>query len=164
MECHGNAKFFFAGDTGHPQFPLFMQVGETFGGFDLAAIPIGACKPRHMMKVAPADPAEGIMIHKKICSKQSAAIHPGTFALSEKSLHDPPKSLETLKQRDCDMDLNMHAIAHEATMQVVAGADAVADCEAGDIVRSSLPGPWHTGIVNTPLNALQKTFVSSLLD
>jgi N-acyl-phosphatidylethanolamine-hydrolysing phospholipase D len=134
MECHGNAKFFFAGDTGYPQFPLFTQIGDAFGGFDLAAIPIGAYEPRYMMKEAHTDPAEGIMIHKKIRSKQSVAIHWGTFALSEESLDDPPKLLERLKQQDYDKDLNMHAIAHGATMQVVTGVEAVGDYEARDIV------------------------------
>ena len=132
MECHGNAKFFFAGDTGYPQFPLFTQIGDAFGGFDLAAIPIGAYEPRYMMKEAHTDPAEGIMIHKKIRSKQSVAIHWGTFALSEEALDDPPKLLERMKERE-DKVLNFHTIAHGATMEViVTGVEAAADYETPD--------------------------------
>jgi N-acyl-phosphatidylethanolamine-hydrolysing phospholipase D len=124
MECHGHAKFFFAGDTGYPQFPIFSQIGDAFGSFDLAAIPIGAYEPRYMMKGAHTDPAEGVMIHKKIRSKQSVAIHWGTFALSEESLDDPPKLLERLKQQD-EQVLNMHAIVHGATMEVATGVKPV---------------------------------------
>lgn len=39
------SKFFFAGDTGYAQ-DLFPSIRETCGAPDLAAIPIGACKPR----------------------------------------------------------------------------------------------------------------------
>jgi N-acyl-phosphatidylethanolamine-hydrolysing phospholipase D len=36
-------KFFLCGDTGYPEvFPLFRQIGDALGPFDLAAIPIGA--------------------------------------------------------------------------------------------------------------------------
>jgi N-acyl-phosphatidylethanolamine-hydrolysing phospholipase D len=136
MECHGNAKFFFAGDTGYPQFPLFAQIGDAFGGFDLAAIPIGAYEPRYMMKEAHTDPAEGIMIHKKIRSKQSVAIHWGTFALSEEALDDPPKFLERMKGQE-DKALNFHTIAHGATMEVATGVETV-DYEApGDAYLGS---------------------------
>jgi N-acyl-phosphatidylethanolamine-hydrolysing phospholipase D len=36
-------NFFLCGDTGYPEgFPLFRQIGDALGPFDLAAIPIGA--------------------------------------------------------------------------------------------------------------------------
>lgn len=50
-------KVFFAGDTGYrsvldgqdennvPTCPVFKQIGERFGGFDLALIPIGSVLP-----------------------------------------------------------------------------------------------------------------------
>lgn len=37
-------RFYFAGDTGY--CPVFKEIGERFGGIDLAAIPIGAYEPR----------------------------------------------------------------------------------------------------------------------
>ncbi|SPQ99824.1 unnamed protein product (mitochondrion) [Plasmodiophora brassicae] len=54
----GASKFYFAGDTGYrtvledededavPTCPVFKQIGERYGPFDLAAIPIGAYSPR----------------------------------------------------------------------------------------------------------------------
>lgn len=40
-------KFFFAGDTGYCS--VFKQIGERYGPFDFAAIPIGAYKPRFVV-------------------------------------------------------------------------------------------------------------------
>ena len=37
-------KFYFAGDTGYCH--AFEQIGNRFGPFDLAAIPIGSYEPR----------------------------------------------------------------------------------------------------------------------
>ena len=37
-------KFYFAGDTGYCH--AFEQIGNKFGPFDLAAIPIGSYEPR----------------------------------------------------------------------------------------------------------------------
>ena len=39
-------SFFFAGDTGYYQ-PVFKKIGEKFGPFDLAALPIGCYEPRY---------------------------------------------------------------------------------------------------------------------
>lgn len=38
-------RFFFAGDTGY--CASFKEIGQRFGPFDLAAIPIGAYCPRY---------------------------------------------------------------------------------------------------------------------
>ena len=56
------------------------------GPFDLAAIPIGAYKPRFLNKEAHVNPAEAVTIHSQLRSKQSVAIHWGTFPLSEEEL------------------------------------------------------------------------------
>ena len=44
LEIDGK-KVFFAGDTGYCE-KLFKEIGKIFGGFDCAAIPIGAYCPR----------------------------------------------------------------------------------------------------------------------
>ena len=47
--CIGKKKsaprFYFAGDTGYCN-QLFKKLGDLYGGFDVAALPIGAYKPR----------------------------------------------------------------------------------------------------------------------
>jgi N-acyl-phosphatidylethanolamine-hydrolysing phospholipase D len=89
-----NQTFFFCGDTSYPDFPLFRQIGDALGPFDLAAIPIGAYKPTEIMKDAHVDPWEAVRIHKDLRSKQSIGIHWGTFALSEEGMQDPPRDLQ----------------------------------------------------------------------
>ena len=77
---HPKLRFFFVGDTGYSKD--FIDLGNKFEGFDLAAIPIGAYSPRWFMKQAHVNPEEAVKIHQDIDSRYSVAIHWGTFALS----------------------------------------------------------------------------------
>lgn len=82
---------YFAGDTGY--CPVFHEIGERFGGFDLAMIPIGAYRPRWIMQPVHVDPNEAVQIHLDIRSRQSVACHWGTFALTDEPLNEPPAVL-----------------------------------------------------------------------
>jgi N-acyl-phosphatidylethanolamine-hydrolysing phospholipase D len=85
-------RFFFAGDTGYS--PDFAEIGRRFaGGFDLAAIPIGAYAPRWFMKGAHVDPSESLKIMRDIGARQALAIHWGTFVLTDEPLDEPPQLL-----------------------------------------------------------------------
>ena len=84
-----NKRFYFAGDTGF--FPEFSDIGEKLGPFDLAAIPIGAYKPRSMMQSAHLNPEEAIRAALKLQAKKVLAIHFGTFDLSDEPLAEPQK-------------------------------------------------------------------------
>jgi L-ascorbate metabolism protein UlaG (beta-lactamase superfamily) len=89
---HPELSFFFAGDTGYSRD--FADIRARFGGFDLAAIPIGAYEPRWFMKIMHLDPAEAVQVHKDVNARQSLAIHWGTFDnLTDESLHEPPQRL-----------------------------------------------------------------------
>ena len=87
-------KFFVCGDSGYPNFPLFRQIGDALGPFDLSCIPIGAYEPKEMNKDSHCNPLEAVKIHKDIRSKHSVAIHWGSFQLTEESMGDPPQELE----------------------------------------------------------------------
>ena len=69
-----------------------------YGPFDMAAIPIGAYKPRWFMKDVHCDPTEAVMIHKDLRSKKSMAIHWGTYPLAEEDPIEP--ALELARARD----------------------------------------------------------------
>jgi N-acyl-phosphatidylethanolamine-hydrolysing phospholipase D len=45
-----NQRLFVCGDTGYPDFPLFRQIGDTLGPFDMSVIPIGAYEPVELNK------------------------------------------------------------------------------------------------------------------
>ena len=82
---------YFAGDTGY--CPVFREIGERFGGFDLAMIPIGAYRPRWLMRPMHVDPYEAVEIHLDLRSRQSVACHWGTFALTDEPQDEPPRLL-----------------------------------------------------------------------
>jgi N-acyl-phosphatidylethanolamine-hydrolysing phospholipase D len=117
--------FFLCGDTGYPTFPLFRQIGDALGPFDLAAIPIGAYKPSEINKEAHVNPKEAVQIHKDLRSLKSVAIHWGSFPLSEEDLDDPPKDLKrALAEEDADATATPLApfgtLGHGATAEVSA--------------------------------------------
>jgi L-ascorbate metabolism protein UlaG (beta-lactamase superfamily) len=89
---HAELSFFFAGDAGYSRD--FADIRARFGGFDLAAFPIGAYEPRWFMKIMHMDPAEAVQAHKDVNARQSLAIHWGTFdGLTDESLYEPPQRL-----------------------------------------------------------------------
>jgi N-acyl-phosphatidylethanolamine-hydrolysing phospholipase D len=89
---HPELSFFFAGDAGYS--PDFADIRARFGGFDLAAIPIGAYAPRWFMQIMHLDPAEAVRVHQDVNARRSVAIHWGTFAgLTDESLYEPPLRL-----------------------------------------------------------------------
>lgn len=84
-------RFFFAGDTGY--CTAFKEIGEQYGPFDLAAIPIGAYEPRSFMGPQHVDPGEAVQIHQDVRAKRSIGIHWGTFALAHEYYLEPPEKL-----------------------------------------------------------------------
>eukprot|EP00529_Nitzschia_sp_RCC80_P009419 CAMPEP_0113484270 /NCGR_PEP_ID=MMETSP0014_2-20120614/23873_1 /TAXON_ID=2857 /ORGANISM="Nitzschia sp." /LENGTH=796 /DNA_ID=CAMNT_0000377863 /DNA_START=295 /DNA_END=2685 /DNA_ORIENTATION=- /assembly_acc=CAM_ASM_000159 len=57
---------FACGDTSYPEvFPLFRQIGDALGPFDLAALPIGAYEPKDLNKDSHVNPHEAVQIHQE---------------------------------------------------------------------------------------------------
>ncbi|PIO63375.1 hypothetical protein TELCIR_15026 [Teladorsagia circumcincta] len=73
-----NRRFYYTGDTGFCESE-FKKIGDQLGPFDLAAIPIGAYKPRWMMKSQHIDPQEAVAVHELLNSKFSIGVHWGTY-------------------------------------------------------------------------------------
>jgi N-acyl-phosphatidylethanolamine-hydrolysing phospholipase D len=82
-------SFYFAGDTGY--FDGFAEIGRVFGGFDLAALPIGAYEPVAMMRPTHTDPEEAVRAARDLGARRAVAIHFGTFDLSDEPLEEPPR-------------------------------------------------------------------------
>ena len=91
-----SSRVFFSGDTAYCD--IFKKIGEKFGPFDLSFIPIGAYKPRYFMKDHHCDPAESVQIHKDLRSKQSLAIHWGTFPLADEDVVEPALELARVRE------------------------------------------------------------------
>jgi len=90
-----DVKYFFAGDTGYrslpdkcpeeeiqnyPSCPVFKQIGNIHGPFDIASIPVGPVIPPHMMSAVHTTPMDAVDIHIDCKSKHSIAMHWGTVA------------------------------------------------------------------------------------
>jgi len=88
-----SGNIYFAGDTGFDQH--FAEAGRTFGEFALALLPIGAYEPRWFMADVHLNPAEAVRAHKALNSRQSVAIHYGTFQLTYEKIDQPVMDLAT---------------------------------------------------------------------
>ena len=89
---NGGWKTYFAGDTGYG--PHFKSTQEHFGGMDLSLLPIGAYEPRSFMRPQHMDPEHAVQAHIDLGSKQSLAMHFGTFHLSDEGYDEPPRVLK----------------------------------------------------------------------
>lgn len=85
-------KLYFAGDSGYG--PHFKAIGQQFGPIRLALIPIGAYKPNWFMSPVHVNPAEAVQIHQDVNSRQSVAIHFGTFPLADDGEVEPVTDLK----------------------------------------------------------------------
>jgi len=81
-------SIYFAGDTGYST--TFCEIGEKFGGVDLAMIPIGAYRPRWLMQSMHLSPEEAVQAHVDLGSRLSIACHWGTFQMADEPLDEPP--------------------------------------------------------------------------
>jgi N-acyl-phosphatidylethanolamine-hydrolysing phospholipase D len=91
-------SFWYSGDTGPS--PHFAEIGRRFGGFDLAAIPVGAYAPRWFMGDQHVDPEGAVRILLASGAREAIGVHWGTFELSDEPLDAPigelPAALDRL--------------------------------------------------------------------
>jgi N-acyl-phosphatidylethanolamine-hydrolysing phospholipase D len=80
----------------HPQrapCPVFREIGDKWGPFDFAMIPIGAYSPRWFMSRFHVDPVDSVAIHRDVRARSSVAMHHSTFVLTDEGLGDPERRL-----------------------------------------------------------------------
>ncbi|WAR12193.1 NAPEP-like protein, partial [Mya arenaria] len=77
-------KYYFSGDSGY-QDELFKLIGQKYGPFDLALIPIVQCEAffcGYITKFVSMNPEEAVKVHLDIPSCVSIGINRGTFELT----------------------------------------------------------------------------------
>ncbi len=88
----GGRTAHFVGDTGFDEV-LFKDIRGRCGAPDLAMIPIGAYEPRWFMEPQHCNAEEAIRIHQDLGSRQSIAMHWGTFQLTDEGRDAPVEAL-----------------------------------------------------------------------
>ena len=84
---HGDAKVYFAGDTGYGHW--FGEIAARHPGIDVALLPVGAYEPNWFMKPVHLNPAEAVRACVDLGARRMATMHWGTFVLSREPLLDP---------------------------------------------------------------------------
>jgi N-acyl-phosphatidylethanolamine-hydrolysing phospholipase D len=82
-------RFYHAGDSGY--FAGFAEIGKRLGPIDLAALPIGAYRPRSIMHFVHLNPEEAIQAAVDLGAHRVVAMHYGTFDLTEEPPGEPPR-------------------------------------------------------------------------
>ncbi|MBC7370812.1 MAG: MBL fold metallo-hydrolase [Bdellovibrionaceae bacterium] len=90
FKAHGR-QVYFAGDTGYSNH--FQITEKKLGPMDVALLPIGAYEPRWFMKDSHMNPEDAVKAHQDLKSKNTIAIHFGTFRLTDEGIEDPEKDL-----------------------------------------------------------------------
>ena len=91
------------GDTGYDDGRHYKAVGEKYGGFRLANLPIGAYEPRFFMKNEHQDPVEAVTGFQLCNAAYACGHHFGTFQLTDEAIDAPVKLLKSAL-RDAGID------------------------------------------------------------
>jgi N-acyl-phosphatidylethanolamine-hydrolysing phospholipase D len=84
-------RVLFVGDTGYSK-TIYSRIGEKYGSFDYAIVPIGAYEPRKLMWMSHVTPEEAVSIGTDVRAKTLIASHWGTVSsLSDEPPFEPPK-------------------------------------------------------------------------
>jgi len=110
-------SIYFAGDSGHAD-GLFGEIGRRCGAPDLALIPIGAYEPRWFMKQAHMNPAEAVRVHLEVGARRSAAMHWGTFQLTDEAFDEPVRALKEACQAQGIAPGTFQAPLHGASLRI----------------------------------------------
>ena len=88
----GNDRMiYYAGDSGYCNH--FAEIQKRLGSPTLSILPIGAFEPRWFMQTVHLSPEEAVRVHLILNSKQSLAVHFGTFQLADEDLNQPLQEL-----------------------------------------------------------------------
>ena len=93
-----SSKILIPGDTAW--FDGLKTVGDDYGPFDVATLPIGAYEPRDFMKTNHINPDEAVRMKDSVQAKHAVPVHWGTFPLTyEPALEPRERLLELMKSR-----------------------------------------------------------------
>ena len=100
---------YYAGDSGYA--PHFAEIRQQLGSPDLVLMPLGAYRPRWMMRGVHVDPPEALQAFADLGARTLIPIHWGTYDLAEEPLHEPPEVLLAAAERlGLDSEINVLSV------------------------------------------------------
>lgn len=90
-------RLWFAGDIAMGDGSYYREIAQRFAPIDVAFLPIGSYKPSRYTRVH-VSPRQAAKLHLLVESRQSLAMHWGTFSMVFERMDDPPKDLEVSKR------------------------------------------------------------------
>ena len=100
LEEENSGRAIFAGDTGW--FDGVQLIGEEYGPFDLALLPIGAYTPQEFMKPQHVNPAQAVEMMRALKAHNALPIHWGTFQLTSEHYLEPRDWLLRILEEEKD--------------------------------------------------------------
>ncbi len=89
----GGRRLYFGGDSAFG--PVFAEIGQRHGPFDLAILGIGAYEPRPIFRRSHATPEEAVEMARMLGARSIAGMHYGAIVLSGEPAFEPPRRLRT---------------------------------------------------------------------
>jgi N-acyl-phosphatidylethanolamine-hydrolysing phospholipase D len=93
----GSKRFYFGGDTGY--YRHFKDIGDEFGPFDLAVLPIGSYTPREHTRHVHISPEDALQAWLDLRGARFLGVHWGTFGLAREPYDEPPQRLAAEVER-----------------------------------------------------------------
>ena len=111
-----NFKFLHLGDTGYTED--FKDIKKKLGKPDLVAIPIGAYKPRDIMRYSHLNPDEALKTFIDLEAKKAVAMHWGTFILSQEAVDEPINEIKSNLKNQGIEESNFLILKHGETINL----------------------------------------------
>ncbi|HYJ53394.1 MAG TPA: MBL fold metallo-hydrolase [Allosphingosinicella sp.] len=92
-----SGTIFFAGDTGWGT-GAWARAAARRGPYRLAILPVGAYRPREMMRESHINPQEAYRVFEMLNPVRALGVHWGTFQLSFEGPNDPPREIAELNR------------------------------------------------------------------
>ena len=107
-------SLFFGADSGY--CPAFTEIGERFGGCDVAMLPIGAYEPRWFMRAAHMNPEEAVQSFRDLRARILVPMHWGTFRLTDEDMREPPVRVRAAWQAAELPEAGLRLLQHGETL------------------------------------------------
>ncbi len=112
---HGD--IYFAADTGYG--PFASQIRKKYpGGFRLAFLPIGAFKPKSMMRKMHMSPEDAVRLYKDLSVRRAVPIHFGTFHLALDGQYEPVEVLKEILAHPKNSDVRFDILLNGQSLKI----------------------------------------------